>query len=387
MTKEERVLKVLRREEVDYLPSMITFADRTRDREITQALGLKDRTLDEYLENHLSFAPLKSDYPLFFRNDVKLMKQLEKEGFCTVDEENRVVYDSWGMGIRMGSDGFFACFHPLAKKNGRAFVEKYMPPRIHDAMMSDTLSERIRKWTPPDPFQPGNYDWMKRDLENSHGEHLVVPCGSFGIYERSYGMAGIPELLAGMAENPALIGELLDKVTDYKVATAREVVKLGNVKVFHMGDDLGTQTGPFFSLKMFRQTLRPRYERLWDVFKGGGKYIIMHSCGNVTSFLPDLIDIGLNVLEPVQPVMDLEYLKKNFGKDLVFWGGIDTQELLPYASPEEVKSMASETIRTLGRGGGHIIAPAQEIMKDVPLSNVVALVETIIEERGKVLHM
>lgn len=387
MTKEERVLRILKREEVDYLPSMITFADRTRDREITEALGLKEKTLDEYLENHLSFAPLKSDYPLFFRNDIRLMRQLEKEGFCTVDEENKIVYDSWGMGIRIGSDGFFVCFNPLAQKNSRAFVEKYMPPRIHDAMMADTLAERIRKWTPPDPVQPGNYDWMQRDLESMSGEHLVIPCGSFGIYERSYGMISIPELLAGMASTPSLIEELLDKITDYKVAAAKHVITLDNVKVGHMGDDLGTQTGPFFSLPMFRKMLKPRFARLWDVFKSNGKYVIMHSCGNVTTFLPDLIEIGLDVLEPVQPVMDLKYLKKTFGRDLVFWGGIDTQELLPYAAPEEVKRMASETIHTLGKGGGYIIAPAQEVMKDVPLKNVVALLETIIEERSKIVHM
>ncbi|MCK5567631.1 MAG: hypothetical protein KAI62_06945, partial [Actinomycetia bacterium] len=91
------------------------------------------------------------------------------------------------------------------------------------------------------------------------------------------------------------------------------------------------------------------------------------------------------VLEPVQPVMDLEYIKKEFGKDITFWGGIDTQMLLPYGKPEEVREMASNSIRTLGKGGGHIIAPAQEVMKDVPIENVQALVETINTERQNVL--
>lgn len=112
----------------------------------------------------------------------------------------------------------------------------------------------------------------------------------------------------------------------------------------------------------------------------------MHSCGDITEFLPDLIDVGLDVLEPVQPCMNLDLLKKEYGKDLVFFGGIDTQELLPYGSPEDVKEMAVETIRTLGKGGGYIIAPSQEIMNDVPLENIVALVETILDEREKAIR-
>ena len=100
-----------------------------------------------------------------------------------------------------------------------------------------------------------------------------------------------------------------------------------------------------------------------------------------------MLAIGLRVFEPVQPCMDLAYLKREFGKDLVFWGGIETQNLLPFGTPEQVKQMARETIRTLGAGGGHIIAPSQEVMNDVPIANVKALVETIVEERQTVLGL
>ena len=99
------------------------------------------------------------------------------------------------------------------------------------------------------------------------------------------------------------------------------------------------------------------------------------------------ITIGMRVLEPVQPCMDLAHLKREFGKDLVFWGGIATQDVLPFGTPEQVRQMARQTIRTLGRGGGHIIAPSQEVMNDVPIENVKALVETIVEERQTVLSL
>ncbi|HJN65037.1 MAG TPA: uroporphyrinogen decarboxylase family protein, partial [Pirellulales bacterium] len=107
----------------------------------------------------------------------------------------------------------------------------------------------------------------------------------------------------------------------------------------------------------------------------------------LTDFIPDLIDAGLRVLEPVQPCMDLAFLKREYGKDLVFYGGIETQNILPFGTPEQVKQLATETIRTLGKGGGMIIAPSQEVMNDVPIENVKALLETIIQERESVLNL
>jgi uroporphyrinogen decarboxylase len=157
--------------------------------------------------------------------------------------------------------------------------------------------------------------------------------------------------------------------------------------VAHHGDDLGVQTGTLFSKAMFREFILPRLKRCWQVFNDANVPIIMHSCGCITDFIPDLIDIGLRVLEPIQPCMDLRYLKKEFGKDLVFWGGIETQKTLPFGTPAQVKDMARDAIRILGKGGGLIIAPSQEVMNDVPLENVKALVETIVEERETVLSM
>ncbi|TFG60742.1 MAG: hypothetical protein E4H36_11575 [Spirochaetales bacterium] len=383
MTKRERVNRIIKREKVDFLPSQITFSDRTRDDALTKALGLKQNTsLDDFLQNHLFISLIKADYPLFLRNDVTLMRELEKDGYCRVDLEKGVVYDSWGMGVKMGSDGFFASFHPLEKKLTKEFAEKWMPERIWKAVQADTIEERVKLWTPPDPAAPGNYDWMKRDIEEHGSEFFIVPSGYFGLYERGYGMIGLPQMFENMAGNPALVTELLEKITDYKIEVAKRMVKF-DVDAGHMGDDLGTQVGPFFSADMFHALLKPMYKKLFGVYKAAGKKMMMHSCGCITQFLPDLIECGLDVIEPVQPCMGLPFIKKEYGKDLTFWGGIDTQDLLPFGSPERIRKEAAEVIRLLGKGGGHIIAPSQEIMNDVPLQNIVALVETIVEEREK----
>jgi uroporphyrinogen decarboxylase len=136
---------------------------------------------------------------------------------------------------------------------------------------------------------------------------------------------------------------------------------------------------------VYYKLLQPQYKRLFKVYRDAGWHMMMHSCGCITQFLPDLIDIGLDYIEPVQPCMGLEFIKKEYGKDLTFQGGIDTQHLLPFGTPDEVRTESARVIHLLGKGGGHVIAPAQEVMKDVPLANIVALLETIVEERGKAI--
>jgi len=385
MTKEDRVLRVIRGQDVDYLPSQITFSDRTRDKELSKALGLKSPgDLDGYLENHLHLTLSLHDKPLFYRNDRAEMERLQGLGFCGTHWEESRVYDAWGMGVQVGLYGFFACFHPLQKRATQAIAQR-MPPDVNRDALFQNIEDAVRSYRAPDITRPGLFDDMKRELREKSGDFLVIPSGYFGIYERGYGLMGFAEFMTNMALKPRVVHELLDKITDYRVEYARRVVEMG-FKVAHHGDDLGTQQGPLFSTAMFREYVLPRLKRAWQPYNDAGIPIILHSCGCLTEFIPDLIDIGLRVLEPVQPCMDLALLKRRFGKDLVFWGGIDTQTYLPFGTPEEVKQMARKTIRTLGKGGGHIIAPSQEVMNDVPIANVKALVETIIEERQAALN-
>jgi len=386
LNKEERVLNIINGKDVDYLPSQITLADRTRDEEISKALGLTGaHELDEYLENHLYLTLTLQDKPLFFRDVKDEINKLHDIGYANPDWENNVVYDNWGMGIKVGAGSFFCSFHPLQGKTTE-HIAKFMPKHLpRSSYMSADVKEAVKNWSAPDINMPGNFDDWKNDLANHSGEFLVWPSGYFGIYERSYALLGWNEFMLNIAGNPSVVEELMDKVTDYKVEHAKKMVDMG-FKVAHHGDDFGTQCGAFFSKDMFMKYIHPRLKREWEVFTDAGLPIILHSCGDITDFLPELIDIGLKVLEPVQPCMDIEFLKKEYGKDLIFFGGINTQ-VLPYITPEETKEMTRSAIRILGKGGGMIIAPAQEIMNDVPIENIKALVETIREEREKVLNM
>ncbi len=356
MNREERVLKTIMRDAIDYLPSQIYFASlRTRER-LQGALGLRSQEeFEAYLDNHLYITAMMDDVFRYHENPVMLQKAIDM-GFARLDPEDNVVYDRWGIGISHESDGLCIRKSPLNSE------------------------EKIRSFRIPEPDIPGNFSQAAQDLEKFSGDQLVICAGYLGIFEKCWMLMGFDNFMMNIALQPKLVESLLDKITEYKIQVARNIVKLG-FKCAHTGDDFGTQKGLLISREMWRKYLKPRLAQEWEIFKSAGLPIIHHSFGNITEIIPDMIDIGLDVLEPVQPVMDLKYLKNEFGKDLVFYGGIDTQELLPYGQPADIREMAAKTIHTLGKGGGMIISPSQEIMSDVPLENVVALVRTILEER------
>jgi uroporphyrinogen decarboxylase len=384
MTREQRALNVIKGLPVDYLPSQITIADRTKDGAVAKALGLSDvSALDDYLDNHLVISLTLMDTPLFYRNDAKKMAELEAKGYAKVDHVNGIVYDAWGMGIKIGEDGFFACYHPLqGNKEKNRLAEPFLPDNFDRAILDMPFAEAARAYQAPDANRPDNLEDMVRDLKaNANGEHLVVPSGYLGIYESTYCLMGFEEFMMESITDTESVEILMDKITDYKVATAKRKVAAG-FKVGHHGDDLGCQVGTLVSPAQFHGLIKPRIARLFKVFKDAGLPVMMHSCGDVTSFLPDLIEIGLDMIEPVQPCMGLERIKKQFGDKLSFWGGIDTQEILPHGTPAEVAAETKRVISILGKGGRYIIAPSQEVMADVPAANIAAMLATIKAERG-----
>lgn len=361
MTKEERVLRTIYKKELDYLPSQIYFASQTTKEKLKEALGLSSmEALDEYLDNHLYLTSTMDDV-FRYREDHELLKRAEEMGFARVDWERGIVYDRWGIGFDMYSDGFCIRHFPLQDEGA------------------------LKKFEPPDPYKEGLLSLALEDLKKYSGERLVVCTGYHGILEKAWGLRGFEEFMLDLALGRKEIVRLLDAITEYKIEVARQMVKAG-FKCGHTGDDFGGQRGLLVSPETWRKYFKPRWAKVWRVYKDAGLPVIHHSCGNITEIIGDMIDIGLDVLEPVQPIMDLEYLKREFGKYITFYGGIDTQELLPYGTPQEVKTMARKTIHILGKGGGLIISPAQEIMRDVPIENIVALVETIKEEREAVLR-
>lgn len=383
MTNEERVLRTIKRQSIDYLSSQITFSDISREKELSRSFGFSEvEEFRDYLDNHLYYTFSLEYAPLRYRDDINVLEYCQRAGYAKIDIKNSIVYDNWGMGTFMDSDGFSLSFSPLKDKPDDN-IRRYMPDAFPDSIFNMNLYDAIRAYPVPDPSRPEGYSMIKRELCEYSGRYLVVASGNWGIIEHAYGIMGFENFMIETIKNPLLIGDFLDRITDHKIEEAKKYIELG-IKIGSHGDDLGTQNGPFFSLKTFREMIKPRLKRIFEVYKKVGLPIMMHSCGNITEYLPDLIEIGLDVLEPVQPCMDLVHLKREFGKDLTFMGGIDTQYVLPFGTEKEVRSTVRDVIRTLGKGGGYIISPSQEIMKDVPIRNIKALIETMIEERQNI---
>jgi uroporphyrinogen decarboxylase len=159
------------------------------------------------------------------------------------------------------------------------------------------------------------------------------------------------------------------------------------IDIIKFGDDLGMQSGPQVSPKMYREFFKPRHKLMWTRAKQlANVKVMLHCCGGVRELLPDLIDAGLEAINPVQiscAGMDAAGLKAEFGKDMVFWGGgCDTQAILPNASPVEVRRHVKEQVRTLSPGGGFVFQQVHNILANVPPQNVVAMFEAARQDQG-----
>jgi uroporphyrinogen decarboxylase len=193
-------------------------------------------------------------------------------------------------------------------------------------------------------------------------------------------MLGMQEAMVMMMSEPVLFEALLEQVFAHTAEfCARLLDACGEaMPILCLGDDFATQRGLMISPAAWRRHLKPRYAALFDIGKRRGKAVWFHSCGDITSVLPDLIDIGMDVWETVQLhtlPMTAAYLKREYGRHITFFGGVNTQHL-PFASPAEVQAETIRCIEALGAGGGYICGPDHHIKPDVPPANAVALFDT-----------
>ncbi len=203
--------------------------------------------------------------------------------------------------------------------------------------------------------------------------------GKIGMtyFERAWSLRGMENLMMDMALNPAFAEELFAGILDYNmeiIAAAAEY----DIDGFYFADDYGQQTGMLMSPDMWRRFIKPGLGKMFERVKSRSKVVCLHCCGNITEILGDLIDIGLDVYQTVQPeVYDLAKLKKDFGRNLTFWGAISTQKTLPFVTPAELKRTVRETIEIMAQDGGYICSATHRVPPDVPVENVLALLEVL----------
>lgn len=198
----------------------------------------------------------------------------------------------------------------------------------------------------------------------------------FTLFERAWTLRGMENLLSDFIEHPAFVHELLDALAEINIEQIALALR-SDIDCVHFGDDWGQQHGLLMGPKIWRCFLKPRLKRMYAAVKSAGKYVSIHSCGDVDELFDELIDIGVDLFNPFQPeVMDVFSLKEQYAGRLAFQGGLSTQRVLPYSTPAEVKK-TTQLLLEHGAKGGYIFAPAHAVEGDVPVENMVAFLEAL----------
>jgi len=200
-------------------------------------------------------------------------------------------------------------------------------------------------------------------------------------YERAWSLRGIENLLVDMClsekETHALLGRILDHHLQL-LDTALEY----DFEAMYFGDDWGQQRGLIMGPDMWRKYIKPGIAKLYEKVKSKGKFVVQHSCGDIREIMGELLDMGLDVYNTVQPeIYDLKKLKAEYGRHLTFYGGVSTQQFLPTATENESRDMAKWMLDVMGTDGGFIFAPTHSVTPDIPVENVLAMVDVVENHR------
>ena len=252
---------------------------------------------------------------------------------------------------------------------------KYTEPFGHPLSDDSTLDAYLS----PDPNRSELYVDAERTIRDFHSDYWIVGVTPTTIFECAWALRGYEQLMIDMDADPEKANRVMDFPFHYHMAVTQKLVRLG-VDMIWLGDDVGGQTTMLMSPKMWRTYLKPRMAELIASLRVINPRIKVayHTDGVVYPIIPELIEIGIDILNPIQPMaMDPVKLKNDFGDRLCFWGSMDIQQTLPFGTPDDVKNEVLLRLRTIGRSGGLLIGPTHNLQLDTPLENFWAMINTI----------
>jgi uroporphyrinogen decarboxylase len=353
MNPRERVLTALNRKEPDRVPMEFSLCPSQMER-FRKETG----------------ADSPSEYFGFGIRGVGISGTKQKNDFSeyTKDYPPGARVDEWGIGwIRTPSSYHFEhILHPLKDAKTVEEIKEYPFPDVDAEYRYEGLEERVSQL---------------KDAGYAVSASAMAVGGT--VFWPPYKLRSMEQLLIDFMINPEIADAMLDAVTDRMEVMAGRYAEAG-VEILRLADDLGTQLAPIISLKIFRKYIKPRLARVIKAAVDVNPHILIffHSDGHIQEFIPDLIEIGLDVLNPVQPeCMDPAEIKRKYGDHIAFWGTLGTQTTLPFGTVDEVRQVVKERIETVGKGGGLLIAPTHLVEPEVPWENIMAFVEAV-EEFG-----
>ncbi len=286
----------------------------------------------------------------------------------TADFPEGARIDEWGIGwIRTPSSYHFEhILHPLQKATTVKEIEEYPFPDVDAGYRYEGLAARVSKL---------------KEMGFAVSASAMAVGGT--VFWPPYKLRSMEQLLMDFMINPEMADVLLGAVTEKMAVMARRMAE-ADVDILNLADDLGTQLAPIIGLDTFRRFIKPGLAKVIDNARSVKHDILVffHSDGHIQEFIPDLVEIGVDILNPIQPeCMDPAEIKEKYGDHLAFWGTIGTQTTLPFGTKEDVRRVVKERMKTVGKGGGLLIAPTHLVEPEVPWENIMALVEAV-EEFG-----
>ncbi|MEW6755254.1 MAG: uroporphyrinogen decarboxylase family protein [Candidatus Latescibacterota bacterium] len=240
----------------------------------------------------------------------------------------------------------------------------------------------LQGYTFPPARLPGLFDDVPGQVAAHPGRYSTWSLG-FSLFERAWTLRGLEPFLQDLVEHPRFAEELLERICELNLELIDQACQ-HPIDCVRFGDDWGAQRGLIMGPDLWRRFIRPRFVRMVERARSYGKDVLLHSDGDIVAVIPDLIDAGLTILNPVQPdVMDIYCIKRQYGQHLTFLGGVSVQHLLPEGSPEQVRAEVRRLIAQVGAGGGFIIAPTHSLGSDIPLRNLTVLVDEFTRQKGR----
>ena len=375
MTRRERVIAALEHREPDRVPLSMSVTMEAYQN-LKRYLGIEiEEDLKPGRWTEVPIHPLVAEK---FGLDAVLLPIGNACKSAKQSEDPDKWYDEWGV--------------ELIKKplpNGGYYNEMSCHP-LKDATIKDLADY---EW--PDPYDRCVVEGVREFYRHIHNDTEFAIVSNFGgsIFERAWYLRGMETFLSDLIENPEFAAALLAKICKIQLALIGMHLEAAGRYVDILclgGEDMGTQDNPIISLPMFRGMVKPHLEKLWSyarkklLEKNPRAKMMLHSCGAVKAFIPDWIEMQVDVLDPIQPQamgMDPFELKAEFGDKLIFHGGIDTKHMLPFGTVEEIHEHTQKYITALAPGGGYICAPVHNVQGEVPPENLIAMRDAV-EEFG-----
>lgn len=336
MSSRERVLIAIAHEEPDRVP---LYADFTRPilRKLEKLFGCSQPELGLRLGNDIILLKPLSLLPVWVSNNLRMEFK-----------------DEWGTKYKKVGNYYERVEYPLSK------------------------IDELTDFHIPDPLRSDRYEEMREIIDKYSREFVIIGNVTATLFERACWLRGQAKFMEDMLINKDYANELLDRIMEFSFQGGKKLIDLG-VDILYLGDDVGMQTGMIISPQLWRECLKLRYAKLIEGFKQKNPQIkvAFHSDGYIEPIIPEFIEIGIDILNPVQPTcMDPAKIKRRYGDKIIIWGLIDIQRTLPFGKPEDVETEVKLRIQSAGVDGGLILSPCHFVQADTPIENILTFYES-----------